>query len=101
MYLPTLVSPISMPSLSNSPWMRGAPKSGLARLMVWIRYRTSPETVGLPAISVPDLPSPKQAEAFAVPGDDSLGFDDDQSGSPNRPRLRTTRPKTHGPLWST
>src|ERR1700693_4926328 len=31
-YLLTLVSPMSIPSLSNSPWMRGAPQSGLARL---------------------------------------------------------------------
>ena len=35
--------------------------------------------------SVPNLPGPKQAEAFAVPGDDSLGLDDDQSGSPIGP----------------
>src|SRR5258706_10607016 len=28
-YLLTLVSPMSMPSLSNSPWMRGAPQKGI------------------------------------------------------------------------
>ena len=33
MYLATLVCPISMPSLSSSPWIRGAPHSGLARLI--------------------------------------------------------------------
>src|SRR5260221_9275044 len=32
-YLATLVWPISMPSLSNSPWIRGAPHSGLAMLI--------------------------------------------------------------------
>ena len=31
-YLATLVSPISMPSLSNSPWIRGAPHNGFSRL---------------------------------------------------------------------
>ena len=29
-YLAIVVCPTSMPSLSNSPWMRGAPQSGLA-----------------------------------------------------------------------
>ena len=43
--------------------------------------------------SVPNLPGPKQAEAFAVPGDDSLGFDDDQSGSPIGPDSRQPGPK--------
>jgi hypothetical protein len=30
MYFETLVSPMSMPSLSSSPWMRGAPQSVLS-----------------------------------------------------------------------
>ena len=30
MYFETVASEISMPSLSNSPWIRGAPQSGLA-----------------------------------------------------------------------
>ena len=33
MYFATLVWPTSMPSLSSSPWRRGARQSGLARLM--------------------------------------------------------------------
>src|SRR5262249_30434474 len=48
MYLPTLVSPMSMPSLSNSPWMRGAPQSGLSRLIVRISFRISGDTAGCP-----------------------------------------------------
>src|SRR4051794_5064516 len=32
MYLATEVWPTSMPSLSSSPWMRGAPQRGLAKL---------------------------------------------------------------------
>jgi WD40-like Beta Propeller Repeat/Lon protease (S16) C-terminal proteolytic domain len=35
--------------------------------------------------SVPDLPSPKQPEAFPVPGDDRLGLDDHQRGFPTGP----------------
>src|ERR1700680_4297791 len=37
-----------MPSLSNSPWIRGAPHSGLAMLISRIRLRISNGTVGLP-----------------------------------------------------
>src|SRR3984893_16125568 len=48
MYLLTLVSPISMPSLSNSPWMRGAPQVGFSRHILRIRSRTSRGSVGLP-----------------------------------------------------
>jgi hypothetical protein len=33
MYLPTVAWHTAMPSLSSSPWMRGAPQSGLAMLI--------------------------------------------------------------------
>src|SRR5882757_9124964 len=46
--LATLVSPTSMPSLSNSPWMRGAPQSGFSRLILRISWRTSFDTAGRP-----------------------------------------------------
>ena len=45
MYLATLVCPISTPSLRSSPWIRGAPHSGLAMLISRISLRIS---VGLP-----------------------------------------------------
>ena len=48
MYLPTLVSPMSMPSLSNSPWKRGAPQSGFSRLILRISCRISLDTGGRP-----------------------------------------------------
>ena len=48
MYLATLVCPTSMPSLSSSPWIRGAPHSGLARLMSRINWRISGGTFGRP-----------------------------------------------------
>src|ERR1700742_4393173 len=47
-YLATLVWPISMPSLSNSPWIRGAPHNGLAMLISRISRRISAGTVGRP-----------------------------------------------------
>jgi len=48
MYLLTLVSPISTPSLSNSPWILGAPHIGFSRLIWRIRWRTSLEIAGRP-----------------------------------------------------
>src|SRR5271169_6808034 len=47
-YLATLVCPTSMPSLSNSPWIRGAPHRGLAMLISRISLRISGGTVGRP-----------------------------------------------------
>ena len=41
MYLATLVSPMSMLSLSNSPWMRDAPQDGFSRLILRINSRRS------------------------------------------------------------
>src|SRR6476469_8428063 len=47
-YLATLLWPISMPSLSNSPWIHGAPHNGLARLISRISRRISNDTAGRP-----------------------------------------------------
>src|ERR1700733_15256164 len=81
--------------------MRGAPQSGLARLMVWIRSRISRETVGLPVLPCLTVEAQKKAEPFAVPADNGLRFDDDQSGSPIGPDTGQPRPKHtvhHGQL---
>ncbi len=43
-----LVRPISMPSLSNSPWIRGAPQSELAMPISRISFHISSGTVGRP-----------------------------------------------------
>jgi len=72
-YLLTLVSPISIPSLSNSPWMRGAPHSGLARLILRISSRTSCETAGLPVcprrtFQVQNNRKPLRCQATTVSG---------------------------------
>jgi hypothetical protein len=48
MYLATVDSAISMPSLSSSPWIRGAPHNPLARLISRIRSRISPGITGRP-----------------------------------------------------
>jgi hypothetical protein len=48
MYLATVVWPTSMPSLSSSPWILGAPQSGLAKLMSRINFLMSAATFGRP-----------------------------------------------------
>jgi len=47
-YLATLVCPMSIPSLSSSPWIRGAPHNGLAMLISRINCRISVGTAGRP-----------------------------------------------------
>ena len=47
MHLATEVWPISMPSLRSSPWIRGAPQRGLARLVSRINWRISSGTFDL------------------------------------------------------
>jgi hypothetical protein len=49
MYLETVDSAISNPSLSGSPWMRGAPYNGFSLLIRWMSSRSSHLTLGLPA----------------------------------------------------
>src|SRR5262249_55136382 len=70
-YLPTLVSLMSMPSLSSSPWMRGAPQSGFSRLILRISSRTSGETDGRPGcrrrtFQVPNNRKPLLCEPITV-----------------------------------
>ena len=48
-YLDTVDSASSKPSLSNSPWIRGAPHNGFSRLIRRIRSRRSRSIRGRPA----------------------------------------------------
>src|ERR1700674_1688867 len=48
MYLATLDCAISNPSLSSSPWMRGAPQSGFSTLIRRINTRSSVSICGRP-----------------------------------------------------
>src|SRR3977135_4378974 len=77
-YLATLVWPISMPSLSNSPWIRGAPHSGLAMLISRISLRISVGKVGRPP-RCRDLQRQYDLKAGAVPSYDGLRLHNCQS----------------------
>ena len=48
MYLPTVDSETSNPSINSSPWIRGAPHSGFSLLIRRISARSSPSILGLP-----------------------------------------------------
>src|SRR5689334_6751461 len=47
-YLPTVDSATSMPSINNSPWIRGAPHSGFSRLIRRISALSSESVLGRP-----------------------------------------------------
>src|SRR5262249_8356726 len=61
---------------TSSPWTRGAPQNGLARLMSRINWRISSGTFGLPPRA--RLPSPEQAKPGPMPADNRLRLDDHQ-----------------------
>src|SRR5262249_4125179 len=89
MYLLTLLSAISMPSLSSSPWIRGAPQEGFSRHILRIRSRSSREMTGRPGLAVPHLPGPEKTKAPAMPGHDRFGADDGQRRAPAAPDAAT------------
>src|SRR5260370_26617705 len=73
MYLLTLVSPMSMPSLRSSPWMRGAPQIGFSRLILRISLRISFHTGGRPrwprrTFQVQNSRNPLRCHAMTVSG---------------------------------
>src|SRR5258708_645675 len=76
-YLATLVCPISMPSLRNSPWIRGAPHSGLAMLISWISFAYV-RWYSWSATTTSRLPAPIRSETRAMPTDDRIRLDDRQ-----------------------
>lgn len=59
MYFATVGCETLMPSLSSSPCTRGAPQSGLARLIFRIRSRTSLGTPGRPVLPLRDFQAQK------------------------------------------
>src|SRR5260221_10184266 len=66
-----------MPSLSSSPWIRGAPHSGLAMLISWISLRMS-GGYSWSATTTSRLPVPIRSETRAMPTDDCIRLDDRQ-----------------------
>ena len=83
MYLATVDCATSIPSFSNSPWMRGAPHSRLART------HFSDQTADLPWYPRPTaqtarLPAPIQTEPRPMPPDNRLRLDNRYGGQHRR-----------------
>src|SRR6266496_6718733 len=74
MYLATLVCPTSMPSLSSSPWIRGAPHSGahVTDQPAYLRRHLWPSPAGS------RFPAPIGSEPCPVPTDHGIRPDDRQ-----------------------
>ena len=94
MYLLTLVSPMSIPSFSNSSWIFGAPHSEFSRLIVRISSRTSLGTVG--RLVLPCRTFHVQAKAFPMQSHHArCGCRTASLATPNRATSRAG-----GPHWS-
>jgi hypothetical protein len=77
MYLATVDWATSMPSLSSSPWTRGAPHNPFARLIPRIRSRISRGIAGRPPL---DRDFQRQKALYPpMPTDQCLGLDDRDS----------------------
>src|ERR1700731_429054 len=74
MYLATLDCATSNPSLSSSPWMRGAPQSGFSTLIRRINTQLRVDLRSLSLWARP--PTPAAAKAGPVPTHECLGPDD-------------------------
>jgi hypothetical protein len=91
MYLAMVGSVISIPSLSNSD-ARSTPQWIITtqhsdQITDFLRHsRTS-------ALAAPDLPTPKETEAFPMPGNDRCWFDDHQGGFPTIPNTTQRHPE--------
>ena len=74
MYLATLDCATSNPSLSSSPWIRGAPHSGFSMLIRRTSARRSASICGRPPPA--RFPTPVTAKAGPMPTHQCLGLDD-------------------------
>src|SRR5205823_8598408 len=102
-YLLTLLSPMSMPSLSSSPWMRGAPQPGFSRHILRIRSRTSLEMTGRPGFPQRTFQVQNKRKPARCQGYDRFWLDDDQRRAPIAPEARQTDPQqavARGQFWA-
>jgi len=73
----------------------GLPNRLVFAIICRMRFRTSGDTVGR-AFAVPTLPLPIESKTFAMPGDNSLVFDDERCRPPIVqivPQLRDSTPQ--------
>src|SRR5580704_15982338 len=92
MYLLTLLSPMSMPSLSSSPWMRGTP-TGILPAQLTQQISDLARNGRSSRLAVPYLPGPEQPKAGTMPGNDRFWLDDGQRRAPVAPEPGQTDPQ--------
>src|SRR5947199_10084902 len=78
MYLLTLLSAMSMPSLSSSPWMQGAPQLGFSWPILRIRSSDLARKERSSGLAAPHLSPPEAAK----PSYDSFWLDDGHGREP-------------------
>ena len=98
MYLFTLVSPMSIPSLSSSPWMRGAPHIGFSRLILRISSRVSLGTFGLPGFPCRTFQVQKSRKPLRCQATTVSGFTITRAERQSRQTLHS---QTHRPRSTT
>src|SRR5947208_13894861 len=89
MYLLTLLSAMSMPSLSSSPWMQGAPQLGFSWPILRIRSSDLARKERSSGLAAPHLPPPEAAK----PSYDSFWLDDGHGREPVAPEAGQTDPQ--------
>src|SRR6478752_3074355 len=75
MYFETVDCATVKPSLSSSPWIRGAPHSGFSSHMRRTRSRNSGSILGRPP-GFRDFPTPPRTETHTVPANDGFRAND-------------------------
>lgn len=84
---------ISMPSLSNSPWILGAPQSGFSRLIRGMSLANLERHGRSAGTAVTTLPAPEQTKAFVLPSNDGGWFEKSNARPPTRPVIRQPHPE--------
>src|SRR2546429_7982945 len=98
MYLLTLLSAMSMPSLSSSPWMQGAPQLGFSWPILRIRSSNLARKERSSGLAAPHLPPPEAAK----PSYDSFWLDDGHGREPVAPEAGQKKSQKAGPrkqIW--
>ena len=88
-----LLSPMSMPSLSSSPWMRSAQPSGILPAHLADQISDLARKDRSSGLAAPHLPGPEQPKASTMPGKDCFWLDDGQRRAPVTPKAGQTDPQ--------
>src|SRR5207247_3564704 len=91
-----LLSPMSMPSLSSSPWMRSAQPSGILPAHLADQISDLARKDRSSGLAAPHLPGPEQPKASTMPGKDCFWLDDGQRRAPVAPEAGRADPQQGG-----